>query len=288
MINGRLPFDEEPVTTESRIDARDRAGRERAVDPRFNVALEASAGTGKTRVLVDRYVNLLREGVDPVRDSGAHVHAQGCRRDARADHHDAAPGRRHGGRFPPRAGASCAIGLPMSRSARSTRSACRCSANSRSRPTWIPGFRWPTKPRCRGSWTSRSIARCASAGASRDRTSTSRSCSLSLAIAVHAKGWRRCSIAASWHPASWVGICLPVRATSRSPKRRAAVPTLFSRCSSRCAAVSIDFSRPVRSHPSFRLLLRQLRDLERASTDEQRHRSSGRSGSPFAAFASTS
>jgi hypothetical protein len=29
------------------------------------VALEASAGTGKTRVLVDRYVNLLRSGVDP-------------------------------------------------------------------------------------------------------------------------------------------------------------------------------------------------------------------------------
>jgi ATP-dependent helicase/nuclease subunit A len=65
MIDGRLPFDEEPVTAESRIDARDREGRERAVDPRFNVALEASAGTGKTRVLVDRYVNLLREGVDP-------------------------------------------------------------------------------------------------------------------------------------------------------------------------------------------------------------------------------
>ena len=65
MIEPSLPFDEEPVTPESRIDARDRAGRERAVDPRFNVALEASAGTGKTRVLVDRYVNLLREGVDP-------------------------------------------------------------------------------------------------------------------------------------------------------------------------------------------------------------------------------
>jgi len=43
----------------------DRAARERAVDPRFNVALEASAGTGKTRVLVDRYINLLRAGVDP-------------------------------------------------------------------------------------------------------------------------------------------------------------------------------------------------------------------------------
>jgi ATP-dependent helicase/nuclease subunit A len=37
----------------------------RAVDPRYNVTLEASAGTGKTRVLVDRYINLLRAGVDP-------------------------------------------------------------------------------------------------------------------------------------------------------------------------------------------------------------------------------
>jgi len=43
----------------------DSAARARAVDPRFNVALEASAGTGKTRVLVDRYINLLRAGVDP-------------------------------------------------------------------------------------------------------------------------------------------------------------------------------------------------------------------------------
>src|SRR5688572_3215998 len=78
MTNYRLPFDEDPpspsvsagqapvpATVESRIDARDRAGRERAVDPRFNVALEASAGTGKTRILVNRYVNLLRAGVDP-------------------------------------------------------------------------------------------------------------------------------------------------------------------------------------------------------------------------------
>jgi ATP-dependent helicase/nuclease subunit A len=62
----RLPFDEGDDSLESRIDARDRAARERAVDPRFNVALEASAGTGKTRVLVDRYLNLLKAGVDPV------------------------------------------------------------------------------------------------------------------------------------------------------------------------------------------------------------------------------
>ena len=59
----RLPFEEAPL--DARIDARDREGRARAVDPRFNVALEASAGTGKTRVLVDRYVNLLKAGVDP-------------------------------------------------------------------------------------------------------------------------------------------------------------------------------------------------------------------------------
>src|SRR5512138_2607867 len=81
-IDVRLPFDEgddlrpdipepeavdsrTPETIDTRIDARDRAGRARAVDPRYNVALEASAGTGKTRILVERYVNLLKAGVDP-------------------------------------------------------------------------------------------------------------------------------------------------------------------------------------------------------------------------------
>src|ERR671938_1804809 len=43
----------------------DETSRRHAVDPRRNVVLEASAGTGKTRVLVERYVNLLRAGVDP-------------------------------------------------------------------------------------------------------------------------------------------------------------------------------------------------------------------------------
>lgn len=65
MSNPLGPSEGEPEAAESRIDARDRLGRERAVDPRHNVALEASAGTGKTRVLVDRYVNLLKAGVDP-------------------------------------------------------------------------------------------------------------------------------------------------------------------------------------------------------------------------------
>ena len=36
-----------------------------AVDPSNNVVLEASAGTGKTSVLVQRYLNLLRAGIDP-------------------------------------------------------------------------------------------------------------------------------------------------------------------------------------------------------------------------------
>src|SRR5207302_3633329 len=40
-------------------------GGGRAVDPTESVVLEASAGTGKTRVLVERYVNLLRAGVEP-------------------------------------------------------------------------------------------------------------------------------------------------------------------------------------------------------------------------------
>ena len=43
----------------------DQAAREFAVDPANDVVLEASAGTGKTRVLVDRYVRLIEAGVDP-------------------------------------------------------------------------------------------------------------------------------------------------------------------------------------------------------------------------------
>ncbi|HUF23967.1 MAG TPA: UvrD-helicase domain-containing protein [Vicinamibacterales bacterium] len=49
------------------FDLPDAAAREAAVNPLANVVLEASAGTGKTRVLVDRYVNLLRAGVEPQR-----------------------------------------------------------------------------------------------------------------------------------------------------------------------------------------------------------------------------
>ena len=43
----------------------DASARTWATDPRHHVVLEASAGTGKTRVLVDRYLALLAAGVDP-------------------------------------------------------------------------------------------------------------------------------------------------------------------------------------------------------------------------------
>ncbi len=54
----RLPFVEESPLPDS-------AARAAATNPARNIVLEASAGTGKTRVLVERYVNLLRAGVEP-------------------------------------------------------------------------------------------------------------------------------------------------------------------------------------------------------------------------------
>ena len=65
---------------ESPSTAADAEARERAVDPRRNVVLEASAGTGKTSVLVRRYLNLLHAGVDP-----AHILAMTFTRQAAAE-----------------------------------------------------------------------------------------------------------------------------------------------------------------------------------------------------------
>jgi ATP-dependent helicase/nuclease subunit A len=83
MSSLRLPFDDAEAAPVSGALARDREARAFAVDPRVNVALEASAGTGKTRVLVDRYVNLLRAGVDP-----RHVLAMTFTRKAAAEMRD--------------------------------------------------------------------------------------------------------------------------------------------------------------------------------------------------------
>ena len=71
MSEARLPFggDDDVVVghepTAVRLELPDEGARQYAIDPTQNVVLEASAGTGKTRVLVERYVNLLRAGVEP-------------------------------------------------------------------------------------------------------------------------------------------------------------------------------------------------------------------------------
>ena len=77
MSEPRLPFGDDAavVSGQSSVvsqqasvvsqDLSDEGARRYAVDPSHNVVLEASAGTGKTRVLVERYVNLLRAGIEP-------------------------------------------------------------------------------------------------------------------------------------------------------------------------------------------------------------------------------
>jgi ATP-dependent helicase/nuclease subunit A len=55
----------DPGSVRLQPDLPDVSARRYAVDPAQNVVLEASAGTGKTRVLVERYVNLLRAGIEP-------------------------------------------------------------------------------------------------------------------------------------------------------------------------------------------------------------------------------
>ena len=57
--------DSSPGAAGHGVALEDAAARAFATDPANNVVLEASAGTGKTSVLVSRYVNLLRVGVDP-------------------------------------------------------------------------------------------------------------------------------------------------------------------------------------------------------------------------------
>ncbi|GMV20684.1 MAG: hypothetical protein AMXMBFR57_06330 [Acidimicrobiia bacterium] len=57
-----VPLSPEP---EPRQTPPDQAARDFAVNPAEHVVLEASAGTGKTHVLVERYVRLIREGIAP-------------------------------------------------------------------------------------------------------------------------------------------------------------------------------------------------------------------------------
>ena len=59
-----LPAADAPAAAPIVLDD-DATARRFAVDPANNVVLEASAGTGKTTVLVQRYINLLKAGVEP-------------------------------------------------------------------------------------------------------------------------------------------------------------------------------------------------------------------------------
>ena len=56
-----------PGEAAKQLTLSDRDDRAYATDPRNHVVLEASAGTGKTSVLVDRYLSLLEADVDPSR-----------------------------------------------------------------------------------------------------------------------------------------------------------------------------------------------------------------------------
>jgi hypothetical protein len=172
-----LPFGDAPDSVNASLLAHDRAARERAVDPRFNVALEASAGTGKTRVLVDRYINLLRAGVNP-----ANILAITFTRKAAAEMRDrilttlrAAAAR---GELPPARWRE--LHDRMSDIAISTIDAFCLSLLREfpleAKPTSIPAFRSRTRRNYRGSWTRRSTVHCASAGRPRETTSRWRSC----------------------------------------------------------------------------------------------------------------
>jgi ATP-dependent helicase/nuclease subunit A len=93
-------FDDPPPPA-GRPPLPDQAAREFAVDPQNHVVLEASAGTGKTTVLVERYLNLLRRGADPgnilaitfTRKAAAEMReriVRGLKRSAATSPHDAA------------------------------------------------------------------------------------------------------------------------------------------------------------------------------------------------------
>ena len=253
------------LRSQARIAARDRAGRERAVDPRFNVALEASAGTGKTRVLVDRYINLLRAGVDP-----ANILAITFTRKAAAEMRERIMTTLRDGR-----GTGRDSPHPLARAPRShwrhrhqhdrrvlPVAAAGVPARGRSRSRVLA---WPTTPRCRGSSTSRSTARCASAGRLAREDEDVALVFAQLGERRARAGWRRCCDRRVVAPGR-------ARALPRATVRRdLTVARRAADAAPRCSTVlRSDAGRPravprrrVRPNPAFMLLARQLQRLER-------------------------
>ena len=140
-----------------------------------NLCVEAGAGTGKTTVLVERIVEVLRTGhATRGRDRGHHLHREGRRRARRPR----APGARGGARTRPRTTTSASASTPRSpactarTSRRSTPSPPASCASGPSRPGSTPASRCSTTSP-RGShfddaydeWLQRAPRR----GATRDR-----------------------------------------------------------------------------------------------------------------------
>ena len=106
---------EEPSSAPAESRPPDQAARDFAVDPAHDVVLEASAGTGKTRVLVDRYVRLIDVRRRSAAHPGDHVHAQGRGRNARSRAGRTASPRRDGRTHGRRVGAPSADALTRHR-----------------------------------------------------------------------------------------------------------------------------------------------------------------------------
>ena len=66
VVNVTSPAGEPVILRAPHIEPPDQAARDYAINPLHHVVLEASAGTGKTSVLVRRYLNLLEAGVSPL------------------------------------------------------------------------------------------------------------------------------------------------------------------------------------------------------------------------------
>ncbi len=211
----RLPFDSVPETPAPPADfakipgaapgadserpaPSDQVERDHAVDPVRNIVLEASAGTGKTRVLVERYVNLLRAGVEP-----DHILAMTFTRKAAAEMRERIIERLREAE-PSLVRGSCPLARPEGAAGRHRDfhdrrllpvAASRVPARGRHRSGVRAGRRH------RGSADHRRVARPDVPhlpGQSPGRTRTSRWCSRNWESGVCARASARCSTAGSW------------------------------------------------------------------------------------------
>ena len=241
--------------------------------------LEASAGTGKTRVLVERYVNLLRAGVDP-----DHILAITFTRKAAAEMRERIIERlREASRL-------SQIDLARWRDLRerlgdiaiSTIDAF-CLSLLREFPLEAdvdPGFDLADDTEVPRLIASRSIRRCASAAASRATTTMWRWCSRSWASGGCAAGWRRCSTGGSWRRRRCGGTSQsgPRDLTAGGGVPARGAERLARRCSRRRPAASTPSWPTARvHHPQFAMLAADIRAAvstagDRRALDDPRRR----------------